>query len=467
MKRWSILSNQAKTLSALAWPIILSQVALVALGLTDTIMMGMLGKEALAGGGLGVTITNLLLTFAIGVLGATSNLIAPCVHKNPDGSVKQFSCASLILATGFGVFILLVLFWAKELISLAGQNEAITELADQYLQGVCWGVLPGLWFQALRFTVMPLGHTRIVTLIAWVDVLLNIPINYVLITGSFGFPNLGIEGIGVATSVVHITSFIFLAAYMIFQPKLAGQRNAVIKTLRIGFYCKETLRLGVPQGVTYLAEVGLFSTATFLMGLFDNDTLAAHQITLQTITIPFMIAMGIAQATGIKVGHELGQNNIQACRYYGWLGLSMGGCWMLLAALAFWLFPDVIIGFYLDDNNPENHQVFLIATQLLAIAAYFEIFDGSQTIASFALRGLKEAKRPMVLAISSYWLVGLPIALLLGFCSELAGSGVWWGLAGGLAAAAISLIWLFEKATREDKTGSGDFIINTAIEKYV
>lgn len=465
MEQWSILSQRAKTLSALAWPIVLSQVALVALGLTDTVMMGILGKEALAGGGLGVTITSLLLTFAIGVLGATSNLIAPRAHKKPDGIVKQYSYASLVVATGFGLLILLVLLWAKEIISLTGQNAVITELADQYLQGFCWGVLPGVWFQALRFTVMPLGHTRIVTIIAWVDVLLNIPINYLLITGSFGFPNLGIKGIGVATSVVHIISFIGLAGYIIFHPKLASYRNAIIEKLHIGLYCKETLRLGIPQGVTYLAEVGLFATATFLMGLFGNDTLAAHQITLQTITIPFMIAMGIAQATGIKVGHELGLNNIQACRQYGWLGLSMGSCWMLLAAIAFWLFPEAIIGFYLDEHNPENQQVFVIASQLLIIAAYFEIFDGTQTIASAALRGLKEAKRPMLLAISSYWLVGLPVALLLGFNWQWQGEGVWWGLAAGLASAAISLIWLFEKATRSGRTSSGKLM--ATIDGYV
>ena len=356
----------------------------------------------------------------------------------------------------------MVLYWAEELLSLTGQNETVTELATQYLEGFCWGVLPGVWFQALRFTVMPLGHTRVVTIIAWVDVLLNIPINYLLITGSFGFPNLGIKGIGIATSVVHIVSFISLAAYIIFNSRLAEQRNAVIKKLQLGRYCKETLLLGIPQGVTYLAEVGLFSTTTFLMGLFGNDTLAAHQITLQTITIPFMIAMGIAQATGIKVGHELGHNNIHACRQYGWLGLSMGGTWMLIAAMAFWFFPEVIIGFYLDENNPENHQVFVIASQLLIIAAYFEIFDGTQTIASSALRGLKEAKRPMILAISSYWLVGLPIALLLGFYWQWQGSGVWWGLAGGLASAAISLVWLFEKATR---SSSGKLM--TAAERYV
>ncbi|MCX4027161.1 MATE family efflux transporter [Endozoicomonas sp. SM1973] len=467
MKQLSVFSKQAKALSTLAWPIILSQVALVALGLTDTIMMGILGKEALAGGGLGVTITGLLLTLALGVLGATSNLIAPCAHKTPDGTVKQYSYASLIVATGFGVLILLVLFWARELINLTGQSEVTTELADQYLQGFFWGVLPGLWFQALRFTVMPLGHTRVVTIIAWIDVLLNIPINYLLITGSFGFPNLGIKGIGVATSVVHITSFILLVAYILYHPKLAEQRNAFIGKLRLGFYCKETLKLGIPQGITYLAEVGLFSTTAFMMGLFGNDTLAAHQITIQTITVPFMVAMGIAQATGIKVGHELGHNNIQACRQYGWLGLGMGACLMLVAALAFWLFPEVIVGLYLDKNNPENQQVFLIASQLLIIAAYFEIFDGSQTIASSALRGLKEAKRPMLLAISSYWLVGLPVALLLGFYWQWQGTGVWWGLAAGLAAAAISLIWLFEKATRVGHTDSGELITNSRIEKYV
>jgi MATE family multidrug resistance protein len=190
-------------------------------------------------------------------------------------------------------------------------------------------------------------------------------------------------------------------------------------------------------------EVGLFSATALLMGLFSTVVLAAHQMTLQCAAYAFMIPLGLSAAVSIRVGQAIGREDLQAARRAGYVGIGLGASFMMVSALCFWTFPRFFISLFLDVQSPVNREVVLQATSLLSIAAVFQVFDGIQVTAAGALRGLRDTRAPMIVALIAYWVVGLSSGYLMGFQLNMAGVGLWWGLVLGLTVAAILLWWRF------------------------
>ncbi|MCZ6769049.1 MAG: MATE family efflux transporter, partial [Acidobacteria bacterium] len=203
--------------------------------------------------------------------------------------------------------------------------------------------------------------------------------------------------------------------------------------------------IGWPIGVTLGLEVGLFSFTALLMGLFGTAVLAAHQIAIQCASYAFMVPLGLSMAVSVRVGQATGRRDLPGARRAGYVGMWLGASFMMISAICFWAFPRSIISLFLDVESALNREVVLTATVLLSLVAVFQIFDGLQVTAAGALRGLKDTRIPMLIAVISYWFVGLTSGYVLGFQLDFEGVGLWWGLVLGLTTAALLLSWRFNR----------------------
>jgi MATE family multidrug resistance protein len=414
---------------------------------TDTVMMGLLGPAQLAAGALGAASYNLVSIFCVGVMAAVGNLVAIRHGAGDAQGVRRMAQAGIWIAVMLALLAGILLWQLTPLLHLAGQQPANILGAMSFLQTLIFA-LPGyLLFMALRGFTCALGRPGPVLAISIGGALANFVLNYALIKGLFGLPQIGLAGIGLVTAVVMNAMALLLALYIRWQPfyrpwpLLRGLLGTPLSALR------ENLRLGLPIGGTYVVESSLFFIAALCMGALGSTELAAHQIALQAVYVVFMIPVGLSYAASLRIGQHYGAGRWQAARQTGRLALGLGALCMLGFALLFWLAPHWVIGLFLDAADSANLPVIELAVSLLAIAAWFELFDGLQTIAMGAIRGLKDAKTTLVVGLICYWGIGAPAAWLLAFTLGWGAQGVWWGLAIGLATAALGLTLSFEWKT--------------------
>ncbi|GLK87541.1 NorM family multidrug efflux MATE transporter [Pseudomonas turukhanskensis] len=432
----------------LAGPLIAAQLAHVMMVFTDTVMMGLLGPAALAGGGLGAASYSFVSIFCVGVIAAVGNLVAIRHGSGDQRGVVQITQNGLWLGWGLALAAGLLLWNLGPILLLFGQTPDNVQGAGQFLSTLAFA-LPGyMTFMALRGFTSAIGRAGPVMAISIGGAVANLVLNYVLIKGMFGLPHLGLAGIGLVTAIVsslmaltlalHVMHNTAYGRYSLFKGLLHAERVAMV----------ELLRLGLPIGGTYAVESGLFAFAALCMGALGSTQLAAHQIALQSVYVAFMVPVGISYAVTFRIGQHFGAGRLEEARRAGRLGIAIGGGCMLGFALLFWLAPEAVVDLFLDANDPAFTDIIALAVSLLAIAALFELFDGIQTIAMGAIRGLKDANTTFVVGIVCYWLVGAPAAWLLAFHLGWGAQGVWWGLAAGLACAALGLTLGFEWKTR-------------------
>ena len=443
----STLRHELFALLRLAGPLIAAQLAHVLMVFTDTVMMGLLGPAQLAAGALGAASYNLVSIFCVGVMAAVGNLVAIRHGAGDAQGVRRMAQAGIWIAVMLALLAGILLWQLTPLLHLAGQQPANILGAMSFLQTLIFA-LPGyLLFMALRGFTCALGRPGPVLAISIGGALANFVLNYALIKGLFGLPQIGLAGIGLVTAVVMNAMALLLALYIRWQPfyrpwpLLHGLLGTPLSALR------ENLRLGLPIGGTYVVESSLFFIAALCMGALGSTELAAHQIALQAVYVVFMIPVGLSYAASLRIGQHYGAGRWQAARQTGRLALGLGALCMLGFALLFWLAPHWVIGLFLDAADSANLPVIELAVSLLAIAAWFELFDGLQTIAMGAIRGLKDAKTTLLVGLICYWGIGAPAAWLLAFTLGWGAQGVWWGLAIGLATAALGLTLSFEWKT--------------------
>lgn len=443
----STLRHELFALLRLAGPLIAAQLAHVLMVFTDTVMMGLLGPAQLAAGALGAASYNLVSIFCVGVMAAVGNLVAIRHGAGDAQGVRRMAQAGIWIAVMLALLAGILLWQLTPLLHLAGQQPANILGAMSFLQTLIFA-LPGyLLFMALRGFTCALGRPGPVLAISIGGALANFVLNYALIKGLFGLPQIGLAGIGLVTALVMNAMALLLALYIRWQPfyqpwpLLRGLLGTPLSALR------ENLRLGLPIGGTYVVESSLFFIAALCMGALGSIELAAHQIALQAVYVVFMIPVGLSYAASLRIGQHYGAGRWQAARQTGRLALGLGALCMLGFALLFWLAPHWVIGLFLDAADSANLPVIELAVSLLAIAAWFELFDGLQTIAMGAIRGLKDAKTTLLVGLICYWGIGAPAAWLLAFTFGWGAQGVWWGLAIGLATAALGLTLSFEWKT--------------------
>lgn len=432
----------------LAGPLIAAQLANVLMVFTDTVMMGLLGQAELAAGGLGAASYSFVSIFCVGVIAAVGNLVAIRHGAGDVAGAARLTQAGMWLGWGLALAAGLLLWNLAPLLRVFGQEAHNIEGAMQFLSTLVFA-LPGyMTFMALRGFTSAIGRPGPVMAISIGGALANFALNYVLIHGWFGLPRLGLAGIGLITALVMTAMALLLAWHVTRHPAYAAY------SLRHGLLqprlddLRELLRLGLPIGGTYAVESGLFAFAALCMGALGSQALAAHQVAIMSVYVAFMVPVGISYAVTFRIGQHFGAGRLEDARRAGRLGIGLGaGCMLSFAAL-FWLAPEWVVGLFLKRGNAEFEAVVQMAVGLLAIAAWFELFDGIQTIAMGAIRGLKDAKTTFLVGLGCYWLVGAPAAWLLAFHFGWGPQGVWWGLASGLACAALGLTLGFEFKTR-------------------
>ncbi|MFC5694388.1 NorM family multidrug efflux MATE transporter [Pseudomonas sp. GCM10022186] len=441
------IRNELMAILRLAGPLIAAQLAHVLMVFTDTVMMGLLGPAELAAGGLGAASYSFVSIFCVGVIAAVGNLVAIRHGANDAAGATRLTQSGLWLALGMALVAGLLLWNLKPVLLAFGQAPESVDGAMQFLATLVFA-LPGyLGFMALRGFTSAIGRPGPVMAISIGGALANFLLNYALIHGLFGLPRLGLAGIGLVTALVMNAMALLLTWHIVHNPAYAAYPllKGLLRPSREAL--AELVRLGLPIGGTYAVESGLFAFAALCMGALGNTQLAAHQIAIQSVYVAFMVPVGISYAVTFRIGQHYGAGRLEDARRAGRLGIGFGAACMLAFAVLFWVAPELVVGLFLDHRAEEFRDIVQLAVSLLAVAALFELFDGTQTIAMGAIRGLKDAKTTFLVGLGCYWLVGAPAAWLLAFPLGWGAEGVWWGLALGLACAALGLTLGFEWKT--------------------
>ncbi len=451
MARYLLIRREVGATLALAIPLALTQLAQMAMSFVDVMMTGRLGPAAMAGGVVGSSVFFSLALVCVGVVVAVNPTVSQAVGAGDAPAVGRATRAGLWLATLMGLPLFVLLGFAEEGLLWLRQEPETARLAGDYLGAIRWGLLPDLWFTALRGFSEGLGRPRPVLAIVLVAAALNAFGNWVLMYGNLGAPALGLEGSGWSTALAMTAMAAGLALYVRFAPSLRVHRVFSGGWRPEGAALKSLFRLGWPIGIALGLEAGLFAVSTLLVGRFGTAALAAHQVALNAASVTFMVPLGIGMAASVRVGQATGAGDAAGAARAGLTAIAMGASFMLGSALLFWLRPEWVVWVYTGGTG--DAAVAEGATALLFIAAVFQLFDGTQTTAAGALRGLKDTHAPMLIAAVAYWGVGLPAALALGFGAGRGATGIWWGLTLGLEAAAEGLTARFRRRTHTPPTG--------------
>lgn len=431
---------------ALAWPMVLTNLGQTAMTTTDVMMMGRLGPDALAAGTLGFSLYFAPNIFGLGLLAATSPMIATELGRNRHSvrDVRRTVRQGLWLALIYVVPLWLLLSQAEPVLLAMGQQPDLAALAADYVSTLQWAALPFYWYIVLRSFISALERPRWALVIVVLAVLFNAFANWCLMYGNLGFPQLGVVGSGIATTAASALMFIGLAAIVSIERKF--RRYQIFGRFWRADWprLRALVGLGLPIAGILLFEVSIFNAAAFLMGLIGPVQLAAHAIALQIASVAFMVPMGLGQAATVRVGLAFGRRKADEIARAGWTALAMGVGFMALTALLMISAPRLLISAFIDIDAPDNIEVAATAVVFLAFAALFQIVDGAQAVASGMLRGLHDTTVPMIFAAIGYWGVGLPLGVWLAFPGGMEGVGIWIGLSSGLAVVAVLLIgrWL-------------------------
>ncbi len=434
---------EAKACGLLAIPLAAAQITDSITGFVDTMMMGWLGSENIAAGALGAISFNYLLWVVTSVLSSVSPLTAQAYGAGDTKAVRQVLHQGFWLTAVMGIPMTALLWHGGTILQYFGQEPEAIVLADQYLKAIAWGFIPAVACSLLKGFVSALSRPRVVMLIVLLGIVVNVGGNYVLMLGKFGAPALGLAGVGWSSTLAFWGMFIAMMVYLAYSQHFKVYR--LLTKLRFSRQVtRRVLQVGVPIGGLMAVEAGISAAGTFLAGQLGTEPLAAHQVAYQTAgVITYQVASGISIATTVRVGQLFGQNNFQASRFAGFVGIGVAGACMGVFSLAFVLVPNQIIGLYIDASQPANAGVVAIARNLLLLAALFQVIDGAQVTAAGALRGINDTKVPMLIGFGAHWCVGLPVSYILGMKLGLGVVGLWLGVAAGLAIAAVVLTWRF------------------------
>lgn len=431
----------------LALPIALTQLGQVAMMTTDLMLIGHLGDEAIAGAALGQVVLFVAFMIGMGVTSAVSPLAAQAYGAREPRMVRRALRVGLWAAVLIGVPMTVLQFFGEEILLALGQEAEVARLAGLYLLGLGWCLVPGWWFIALRGFMSAVNRPEPALWITLAAIPINGLLAYALIYGALGMPRLELIGAGVATTAVNIGMCIagFGVAYL---QRPFRKFQVLGRFWRIDWpLMGRLIVIGAPIAGSFLLEYGLFAAATILMGWIGTTAIAAHQIALQTASILFMVPFGIAMAATVRVGHAVGRRDAAGTRRAGFAAIGLGAAFMSAMVLVIVAFRHVIPLGFIDANAADTNATVVLAATLLAFGSTFFIFDGIQTIAAGALRGLNDTRIPMIFAAVSFWVVGFATSYTLAFPAGLGAVGIWIGFTVGLGVYALLLVWRFNLLT--------------------
>jgi multidrug resistance protein, MATE family len=443
-------------LAALSAPIALTQLAQVALTTTDTVMMGLISIDAVAAGGLAITLFNQLRTMGVGLVTGAGNLVAGAAGRGErigddvslptvQREIRAIVRSSFLIATLTGILGALLLIALGYGLRFVGQDAAVLKMALPMMVALAPGLVPCLWFQVIRQYTVGMRRPKALLVITLFSVAVNLALNWILIHGVAGLPVLGLTGIGVSTSLVYLVTFGIFAVIVRRDPQLRPMLSLAMHRADAATV-RTILRLGVPIAGTYGSEAGLFSVTAVVIGSFGAPALAAHTVVNQLTYIVFQLSVGISHGCSILVSRVVGLGVWQRSRQIARLALAHGALVVAAAGLVYLFAPVWLLSLFMDTNDTA---AVTIATALLAIAMFQQFADSAQNIGIGLLRGLGDAKSSFRITVIGYWVIGLPVGLACAYLLGLHTFGMWIGLAAGLFSAATLLLRMFGRRLRE------------------
>ncbi|WP_171122076.1 MULTISPECIES: MATE family efflux transporter [unclassified Ruegeria] len=430
-----------RAIAVLGLPLIGGHLAQFAIGLTDTIMLGWYGVEALAAVTLASSYYFVLFLFGAGFGWAVMPIVATAAAEEDETSIRRSTRMGLWLSLIYAALMMPLLWWSYPILIALDQEPEVAKTASEYLRVAGWGLFPALIVMVLKSYLAALERTQIVLWITVTAAVVNGFTNYALIFGNWGAPELGVIGAAIASVVTQIVSLVFVVIYAV---RVLPEHSLFQRFWRPDWeFFFSVLRLGVPIGLTTLAEVSLFAMSAIMMGWLGQVPLAAHGIALNLASATFMVHLGLSNAATIRAGNALGRKDRAHLEKGAIAVTGMSLVMSILTVILFLTCAEPLISLFMEPDDPQRSQILLIGTGLLAMAALFQLVDGAQVIALGLLRGLQDAKIPMVMAGLSYWVIGIPASYYFGFVRGMDGIGVWLGLVLGLACAAVLLMARF------------------------
>lgn len=437
----------------LAAPVMLGMLGHTFVSLIDNIMVGQLGATELAAVSLGNSFVFIAMSLGIGFSTAITPLVAEADTEQNFKKGKSALKHGLFLCTTLGIILFVLLLLAKPLMNVMDQPKEVVALAIPYLDLVAFSLIPLIVFQAFKQFSDGLSLTKYPMYATILANLINVLLNYLLIFGKFGFPELGIVGAAIGTLVSRVVMVFFLWWLL----RAREKSKAYVTNIKIFVLespmLKKIINIGLPSAMQMFFEVAIFTAAVWLSGTLGQNPQAANQIALNMASMTFMVASGLSVTAMIRVGNQKGLNNFTELRRIAMSIFFLGVIVAVGSALLFFLLHDILPTIYVDLDDPinafDNREVVSIASTLLLLAAIFQISDSLQVVALGALRGLQDVKIPTLLTFISYWAIGFPISYYFGKEDVFGSEGIWMGLIAGLTSAAILLFIRFNVLTKK------------------
>lgn len=433
-KRLAQLIPEIRTTAVLAGPLVVGQISAALIGFVDSVIAGHHGTQTLAAVSVATAILWLPIMLPLGVLMSIPPTVSEMDGAGRRAEVGPFFRQALWIAVALAALLFTFLSFAPAFMRAFGIDAQIIPGAADFLHAVRWGV-PGMClYFCMRYLSEGMHWTTPTMALSVMGVAILAPVGYVLTFGLLGFPEMGAEGLGVASAIVMWAQAIGFVAILLKSRRFADlQLFSHFEFPRWDVIAK-TLKVGLPIGVMVLMEGGLFVTTTLLMGKLGTVISSSHQIAINIATLCFMIPLGVAEATTVRVGHAMGRRDYYGVRRAMYAGLAIVLFSQVISASVMVFGNEQLARLYTDDVT-----VIALASALMMFAATFQFPDGVQVMSAATLRGLKDTTVPMWMAIISYWLVGMPVGIYLGFEREMGPRGMWIGLISGLTVAAILL----------------------------
>jgi len=438
------LTRELAETIVLALPLIVSQLSAVGMNAIDAVLAGRHAAQTLGAVAVGSGVWSFAVIVAIGVTMAVPPSVAQLDGAGRREAIGPLFRQAMWLAAALGLLLWIAVRAAIPLMRMIGIDPTLAEGVTGFLRAVSWGAPALAAFFTLRGMSAGVGITRPTMYFSLLALAALGPIAWLLLHGGHGIAPMGAAGIGAATAIVLWLEAIAFAIYVLLHPAYADLALTARLERPDAATIGELLRVGVPMAVTVLMEAGLFIATTLAIGTLGATVVASHQVALNVASLFFMIPLGIAMATTVRVGSAVGRQDADGVRLAGQAGFGLVLASQTVSATLMLALPATIAGLYSDDA-----AVVALAAQLLVLAALFQFPDGFQAVANGALRGLKDTRIPMFLTTFAYWGVGMPVAWWLAFAHGLGARGMWMGLIAGLGTAAVLLSWRFARLSRK------------------
>jgi MATE family multidrug resistance protein len=433
----------------LALPLALTQLGQIAMMTTDLALIGRLGEDAVAAASLATNVFFTLFVLGLGPMFATAPLAAQAMGARAPRTVRRATRQGLWAGLALGVPFSIAAQFGEPLLLTLDQDPKLARLAGEYIATLGLCLAPAFWVIVLRNFMSAVRRPEPALWVTLAAIPVNGVLAYALIHGAFGLPRLGMQGAGVATTIVHLL-MVAAMAWMALAMRPFRKFHVLGRLWRADWPLFRALFVvGAPISGSVLLEFGFFGGAAIVMGWIGTTALAAHQVALQIASFTFMAPLGISQAATVRVGHAVGRGDGPGARRAGFVAIGLGAVFMAAMALLIFLLRHDLPAIFLSGGGATIQVTLALVATLLLLTATFQVFDGVQVIAVGALRGLNDVRVPIIYAVIGYWLIGFAAGYAFAFGAGWGAIGIWVGFVVGLVAFAALGTWRFHRLTRD------------------